>query len=72
LKAEAGTGAVADTLREEDDEIVIDKKVKVKAEELFHVLANTLAEVNVGTLERLRFTFTPNGKRQIQVEKFSE
>ena len=72
MKAEAGTGAVADTLREEDDEIVIDKKVKVKAEELFHVLANTLAEVNVGTLERLRFTFTPNGKRQIQVEKFSE
>ena len=24
------------------------------------------------SLERLRFTFTPNGKRQIQVENFSE
>ena len=28
--------------------------------------------VNIETLERLRFTFTPNGKRQIQVENFSE
>ena len=24
------------------------------------------------TIERLRFTFTPNGKRQIQVENLSE
>ena len=30
------------------------------------------ADVKVASIERLRFTFTANGKRQTQVENFSE
>ena len=40
--------------------------------DLLEGLSYTLCAVSFFTLDRLRFTFTANGKRQTQVENFSE